>query len=111
MREKHFVCEVVSRSILPIFRSSVAKELVENYNFTQSKVAEKLGTTQPAISQYLHSKRGYKDIKHSNELLVLIHSAANETAKGIASGKINAEELMSNFCELCTLLREKGSIT
>ena len=59
----YLACEVVARYILPIFRSLIAKDLIEKYNFTQVEAAEKLGTTQAAISQYLHSKRGYKGLE------------------------------------------------
>jgi len=49
----HFPCEIVVRYILPLFRSTVAKTLVEKYKFTQGGATEKLGTTQAAISQYI----------------------------------------------------------
>jgi len=100
-------CEIVARYLLPIFRSMVAKELIEKYNFTQIAAAKKLGTTQAAISQYLHSKRGYKGAKQFADLLPEIRSLANETAKTIAAGKIETEDVMRKFCELCTVLRKK----
>ena len=71
-------CEVVGRFVLPIFRSLIAKELIEKYSFTQVEAAEKLGTTQAAISQYIHSKRGMKGIAHFEEGLPKIQAAANE---------------------------------
>jgi len=104
-------CEVVARYILPIFRSMVAKELIEKYNFTQVAAAEKLGTTQAAISQYIHSKRGYKGIEQFENILPEIQSVASETAKSIASGELSAEEVTSRFCKLCTKLREKKKIS
>ena len=106
----YMACEVVARYILPIFRSLVAKDLIEKYNFTQVEAAEKLGTTQAAISQYLHSKRGYKGLEEFELFLPKIQSAASETAKGIATRKMNADEVVLNFCKLCELLREKGKI-
>lgn len=104
------VCEVVARYVLPIFRSLVAKELIEKYNFTQLQVAEKLGTTQAAISQYVHSKRGYKGLDKFEDVLPTIQSAASEVARAIATGKINTDEIVSSFCKLCTSLREEGKI-
>ena len=103
-------CEFAVRYILPIFRSLIAKELSEKYNFTQVEAAENLGTTQAAISQYIHSKRGYKGKAQFNDILPTIQSAASETAKGIATRKMNADEVVLNFCKLCELLREKGKI-
>ena len=104
------VCEVVARYVLPIFRSLIAKELIEKYNFTQVAAAEKLGTTQAAISQYIHSKRGCKGIEQFEDILPAIRSAASELAKGIATGKIDTDEIVSSFCQLCTSLREQGKI-
>ncbi len=98
-------CEVVGRYVLPIFRSLVAKELIEKYNFTQIEAAEKLGTTQAAISQYIHSKRGYKGLAHFEEILPTIKAAASEIAKGIATGKMNTDEVVLSLCRLCTSLQ------
>ena len=103
-------CEVVARYLLPIFRSMVAKELIEKYNFTQVAAAEKLGTTQAAISQYMHSKRGYKGMEQFADLLPEIQSLANETAKTIAAGKMDTEGIMRKFCELCRILRKKNKL-
>jgi len=104
------LCESVARYLIPIFRSHIAKELIEKYNFTQDEVAEKLGTTQAAISQYIHSKRGYKGIEQFNQYLPEIQALANKTAKRIATEKMKADEVASSFCKLCELLREERKI-
>ena len=39
-------------------RSIITRELLEKYNFSQKEVAEVLGVTQPAVSQYKRSCRG-----------------------------------------------------
>jgi len=101
------LCEVVGRIVLPIFRSLVAKELIEKYNFTQVEAAEKLGTTQAAISQYIHSKRGFKNVAQFERILPTIQSAAGEIAKGIATGKMNADEVVLSFCKICSSLQEE----
>ena len=106
----HPRCEVVARYLLPIFRSMVAKELIEKYKFTQVSVAKKLGTTQAAISQYIHSKRGYKGTEQFADILPEIQSLANETAKTIATGKTDTEDIVRKFCELCTILRKKNKL-
>ena len=104
-------CEAVARYVLPVFRSMVAKKLIEEYNFTQLEAAKKLGTTQAAISQYIHSKRGYKGLKEFTDVLPEIQSAAVETARRIATEEIGKEEVMSDFCKLCTFLRKKGKFS
>jgi len=106
MKKMYPPCETVGRYILPVFRSLVAKELIEKYNFTQLEAAEKLGTTQAAISQYIHSKRGYKGTAQFERTLPMIQVAASEIAKGIVTGKMNIDEVTLNFCKLCTSLQE-----
>ncbi len=50
--------EAVSKKILPSLRALVAEVLINNYGYTQTQVAEALGVTQPAVSNYLSGKRG-----------------------------------------------------
>jgi len=102
-------CELVVRYVLPAFRSLVAKELIEKYNFSQVAASEKLGITQAAISYYLYSKRGDKRIKQLRSIAV-VQSAASETAQGMANGKISATEAMLQFCKLCVALRTQDII-
>ncbi len=43
--------------VIPAIRKELAKILIEKYKLKQKKVAEILGITESAISQYLHKKR------------------------------------------------------
>ncbi|HID16716.1 TPA: helix-turn-helix domain-containing protein [Candidatus Bathyarchaeota archaeon] len=92
-------CEVFVKKLLPAFRSLIAKELIEKYNFSQIEAAAKLGITQAAVSQYFHSKRGYKE---AERLEALIKPMIEEAARRIAESekpKIEAE-----LCRLCKAL-------
>ncbi len=100
-------CELVVRYVLPAFRSLVAKELVEKYNFSQVSAAEKLGTTQAAISYYLYSKRGDKRIKELKSI-ASVQSAASETAKDMANGEVSPDDALLRFCKLCVALRDQN---
>ena len=107
------LCEVVGQYFLPVFRSLVAKELIEKHKFTQIEAAEKLGTTQAAISQYIHSKRGFKAIEQFEGILPRIQTIAIEIARDLATGKMNANQVTLSFCKLCTSLQkgvEPGSV-
>ncbi|MFX0067432.1 MAG: transcriptional regulator [Candidatus Hermodarchaeota archaeon] len=97
-------CEVVVRSVLPAFRSLVAKRLIEKYGFSQVAAAEKLGTTQASISHYFYSKRGQKMVKEL-ENSSSFRSIIFEIAEGIASEKLSPPEAMRQFCKLCKNLR------
>jgi len=99
-------CESIARHILPFYRSFVAKELTEKYNYTQVQAAKKLGTTQAAISQYITSKRGYKRIQNYNKIAPLVQKAAAKVAKRIATTGMSIEEFNASFCELCRYLQE-----
>lgn len=99
-------CESVARHILPLYRSFVAKKLIEKYNYTQVQAAKKLGTTQAAISQYVTAKRGRKGIQNYNEIVPFVKSAATKVAKRIATTGMSIEEFNASFCELCRYLQE-----
>ena len=100
-------CELVVRYVLPTFRSLVAKELIEKYDLSQVDAAEKLGTTQAAISHYVYSKRGEKRMQ---EFESAVQPTASQVAKGIANGKLSALDAMTMFCRLCVELRTKNAI-
>lgn len=102
-------CELVVRSVLPAFRSLVAKELVQVHGLSETAAARKLGTTQAAISQYLSSKRGDKRIRQL-EATPAVRSAAREVARGIATAKLSPLDGMLQFCRLCIALRTKDLV-
>jgi predicted transcriptional regulator len=95
-------CEIIGKYVLPIFRSMLAKELVQKYHLSQTETAKKLGTTQAAISQYLSSKRAYKGMEQMEEFLPKIKAMASETAEKLVSKKIAAEDITVDFCRLCS---------
>ena len=98
-------CESVARFILPIYRSMVAKELINKYNMTQNQVAEKLGTTQAAISQYVNSKRGGKGVTNFDEIQPVMEIAASKIAQKISAENLSPDDFRDSFCELCLELR------
>jgi predicted transcriptional regulator len=100
-------CEIVGKYILPIYRSLLARELVEKYSFSQTQAAKRLGTTQAAISQYLSSKRAFKGIEHVEQFLPKIQAMASETAEKIVHREISIEEVTFDFCHLCNTFCKK----
>jgi predicted transcriptional regulator len=95
-------CETIGKFVLPVFRSLVAKELINTYHLTQVEVAKKLETTQAAVSQYVNSKRAIKGTEEFNEILPRIKEEAKETAKQLASQKTSWDEMTLDFCKLCS---------
>ncbi len=101
-------CEIIGKYVLPIFRSMVAKELVQKYSLSQTEAAKKLGTTQAAVSQYLSSKRAYKGVEHVEEFLPKIQVMAEETAQKLVSKEIAAKDITVDFCRLCSTFCRSG---
>jgi uncharacterized protein len=100
-------CEIIGKYVLPIFRSLLAKELVQKYHLSQTDAAKKLGTTQAAVSQYLSSKRAYKGMEQAEEFLPKIQVMAENTAKKLVNKEISAADITSDFCCLCATFCKK----
>lgn len=98
-------CEAVGKYVVPMFRSMVAKELINNYNFTQVEAAEKLGTTQAAISQYINSKRANKGLEQfDDDVVPKLQAMASKAAKRLADKEISLDDVTVDFCKLCSSL-------
>ena len=97
-------CEAIGKYVVPLFRSLVAKELINTYKLTQIDAAERLGTTQAAISQYINSKRANKGIEQFNDVVPKIQAMADETARRLANNEISPDEVTVDFCKLCASL-------
>lgn len=72
--------EAVSNNILPAIRAILAEILVKHYGCTQTEAAKLLGVTQPAISNYLLSKRGKRGIralKNDEKVMGILHKIAH----------------------------------
>ena len=96
-------CEIASKTLIPSLRALIAVTLIEKYNMTQVEVAKKLGITQPAISYYMHHKRGRKalDILKNNDK---IRKLVEETVDKIYS-ETNQRAVRDLFCSLCMKIR------
>ena len=95
-------CEIIGKYALPLYRSLLAKELVQKYHLSQTEAGKKLGTTQAAVSQYLSSKRAYKGIEHVEVFLPKIQVMAEETAQKLVNKEISAGDVTVDFCKLCS---------
>ncbi|MGD6807264.1 MAG: transcriptional regulator [Candidatus Bathyarchaeia archaeon] len=102
-------CELVGKYVLPIFRSMLAKELVQKYRLSQTETAKKLGTTQAAVSQYLSSKRAYKGMERVEKFLPKIQEMAEETASKLVAKEMNSRDVTFDFCKLCATFCRNAS--
>ncbi len=92
-------CEVFASRIIPVIRGEIARELVAR-GYKKKEVAQLLGITVAAVSQYVHGKRGVGGTEALKERIKRI-------ADEIEEGKITEEELSLKLCELCTLVKRE----
>jgi hypothetical protein len=95
--------ELASKSVIPAIRALVVKRLVEQHGMTQQEAAKLLGVTQPAVSKYLHEKRGAA-IKLGG--IQAIDEATGEIAELISSRKAPQIEVMSKIEAACEYVRK-----
>ena len=98
-------CEEIVKGYLPAIRSLIAKQLTTQYGLSQIQVAQKLGTTQAAISQYLSSRRGMKTSKQlieNTQLREALEQATSEIAKSDEQNTFSIK-----LCNLCSIIRKE----
>ncbi len=93
-------CEEALWYVLPQIRADIARELTRSGS-TQKEVAELLGLTPSAVSQYLHKKRGGK-YKTAPGYKACIKKAAKEIKE------TKSQDAMSRLiCRCCKETRSK----
>jgi hypothetical protein len=94
--------ELASKSVIPAIRALIVKRLVEDHDMTQQEAAKLLGVTQPAVSKYLHQKRGAA-IKLGG--IKAVEQATDEIAELVSSRKAPQVEVMSKIEATCEYVR------
>lgn len=94
--------ELASKSVIPAIRALIVKRLVEDHGMTQQQAAKLLGVTQPAVSKYLHEKRGAA-IRLTG--IRQIDQATTEIAEMVSTQKAQPIEVMSRIEAACEYVR------
>jgi predicted fused transcriptional regulator/phosphomethylpyrimidine kinase/predicted transcriptional regulator len=98
-------CELVVKHYLPVIRSLIARELMDDYKLNQIQIARLLGITQPAVSNYLSLARGEEDkIYEQGE----VRDVARRMASDLIEGRQSLSESIYAVCNLCMKLRSGG---
>lgn len=102
-------CEIVVNKLLPAIRALLVKKLIERHEFSQKEVADRLGVTQAAVSQYLSSTRGNSKLDEilENEK---IRSKIEELSDKISKGNKKKKEIIKEFCKICKSITNTGII-
>ncbi|MFB6204697.1 MAG: transcriptional regulator [Candidatus Nanohaloarchaea archaeon] len=99
-----FEVEVVSEELLPAMRSIVARKLRSDYGFKQAEIAERLGVTQPAVSQYMNRSRADQEIleklKEDPQVELLLDEAASRAAK--------EQRFTDQLAQVVSTVKDKG---
>ena len=90
--------EVMSRDVMPTIRAVMARKLLDN-GFSQGEVANRLGLTQPAISQYKRGSRGSK-VSILNDKPEIMRMA-DSLAKRLGSGQMSPKEANLELLDIC----------
>ena len=105
MGEKYknkLMCEIMAQDVLPSLRAFIAKELILEHKMNQIVVADWLGVSQPAISQYVRQLRGF------NESLMK-HESINKEVKNLCgkmtdnSNIVTKESIFAELDSICKL--------
>jgi predicted transcriptional regulator len=100
-------CELVVFELLPTARGSIAKTLVDEYGYTQTKVAEVFGVTNVAISQYVKGLRGGNKYIEGSIYKDDFYAKVSEISRRIA---LENGDLSVELCELCRFFKDSGMI-
>ncbi len=94
--------ELASKSVIPAIRALIVKRLVEEHDMTQQEAAKLLGVTQPAVSKYLHQKRGAAirlgGIKE-------VEQATSQIADMVSTHKAEPTDVMGKIEAVCEYVR------
>jgi predicted transcriptional regulator len=100
-------CEVVVKEILPAIRAMLVKELIDRHRLSQVEAAQKLGITQPAVSQYLRMLRGSSS---GSAMLRNMQKHVRGLAEDIVSGKLTHKQLIGRYCLICRSMKKQELI-
>ncbi len=96
-------CEMAAKAIVPTIRAMVAKELSESYKMKQKEIADLLGLTQSAVSQYLGNMRGRAlNIEGVQEIETIVKDLAY-----ILRTNSTPRVTCQLYCQACRIIREK----
>ncbi len=81
----------------------VVRRLVDEHGMTQQEAACLLGITQPAVSKYMHNKRG---IAIRLDGIDRVNEAASKIAAMLVSGKAGQVQIMSKLNDVSVQVRK-----
>ncbi|MCD6299198.1 MAG: transcriptional regulator [Thermoplasmata archaeon] len=93
-------CEVIVWDVLPCIRRELAKSMAD-LGLNETKIADKIGVTIAAVSQYLSNKRG---------TVTSFDEDIRREIKKSARNIIDGEDAVKEICRICSLVKVKDGI-
>ena len=94
--------ELVAKLAIPSIRALIARRLMTVYGLTQNQVADKLGITQAAVSNYVNGKRG---ITFRVEDYPEVERGVESLSEALAKGNGDESAIMTRMTEICDYIR------
>ncbi len=101
MKKIRAPCEIIMWDIVPVIRRELAYVLVKDYELSQKEVAQMLGISEAAVSQYIKKKRGRK-VKLDKEDMKKIREIAEHIVK-----KHSESAVVKSICNACRTISSK----
>ncbi|MHA1410561.1 MAG: transcriptional regulator [Candidatus Odinarchaeia archaeon] len=98
-------CEFAVKYLFPIIRAEISRILIRKHKLTQIEVAEKLGITQAAVSQYLNEKRGRHMESLPTNIQDIIKKSLNEL-DNIDVKALDSENVKNIVCDICNKIKK-----
>jgi hypothetical protein len=96
-------CEIMVQRVLPAIRAVLARELMNEHKCTQQQVANLLGLSRAAVSQYVSEKRGAEVgfSENTNEEI-------RKFACCLAEDGLTPKQKVKRMCEVCKHVQKSG---
>ena len=96
-------CELIVWNVVPVIKKELARNLVSEFHLNQKQAADKLQTTEAAVSRYLSGKRG---------VLAIVDEEIREEIRKSAEiiSKDDNPNLVLEICRICRIFRSKEII-
>ena len=95
-------CEIMSQKVLPAIRAEISRIMIAEYGCTQQYVAETLGLSRAAVSQYRSEKRG-AEVDFAEDAMKEIKTFSAKLIKGLPT-----RDKMEGMCNICKLVQKSG---
>lgn len=95
--------------VLPTIRREIATSLKKRGNLRQKEVADILGITEAAVSQYIKGTRGVLELENGDLMIIpdwLLNQISKSTDKILKSQSDNHNTFLKEINRLMTIIRE-----